>query len=435
MTSSKSFRASLLPSSISLSPAPKEPSPHPSPTKSDSPTRTTPRRKPSYDFFPNRSHASPRKTSNAVKQGLEYDTPKAPLPPSPPSNIANNKPRKWGERLSSLFPVLTTSATDPATSSSFRRKPVGIATTTDKVSPTETPPPPPYKEYDSKHSPPIDPLDTPATTDSDRGPSPPPISGSEFLLSNSTTLPSLNAVPEAELPQSATMPILRTEIPHSALGIDERPEIASATAPLPGSASEAQLSSSFQETAPPASVSRHGSTDEGTGELRGPRKLRKNSVSPRKNSVSPIRPRASSYQPAATIPVAGIRPSSTMPLGDLRGRSVSSHPTLSVTEIGAPPSMPPPPVPHPSSRGPSPKNRSRSPNRGRIRKSWMPGGRSRSNSIEVTSPHAKMQAWIMTEENTSEYNPAFLRNAEKVGYQFSYIVSISADSLGARAVE
>lgn len=44
----------------------------------------------------------------------------------------------------------------------------------------------------------------------------------------------------------------------------------------------------------------------------------------------------------------------------------------------------------------------------------MPGGRSRSNSIEVSSPNAKMQAWIMTDENTSEYNPTFLKNAEKV---------------------
>lgn len=44
----------------------------------------------------------------------------------------------------------------------------------------------------------------------------------------------------------------------------------------------------------------------------------------------------------------------------------------------------------------------------------MPGGRSRSNSVEVSSPNAKMQAWIMTEESTSEYNSSFLRNAEKV---------------------
>ncbi|KAJ4164251.1 hypothetical protein LMH87_005932 [Akanthomyces muscarius] len=286
-----------------------------------------------------------------------------------------------------------TSTTD-LSSASIRRKPVGLPEP-GKLSPTETPPPPPYKEYDSKHSPPIDPLDTTANTGSERSTSPPPLSVDAFLFSNNNMLP-----------QSATMPILRTEIPHSALGIDEQPQIASATSSIAQSSYEAQLPP-LQEIAPQKPASRDGSPDEGAGDLRGPRKLRKNSGSPK-------RPRANSYQAGPSIAVPGLRSSSTMPLSDLRGRSVSSHPTLSVTEIGAPPSMPPPPIPRPSSRGPSPKRTNQSPNRGRLRKSWMPGGRSRSNSIEVSSPNAKMQAWIMTDENTSEYNPTFLKNAEKV---------------------
>ncbi|OAQ96475.1 hypothetical protein LLEC1_07926 [Akanthomyces lecanii] len=394
MTSSKSLRADMLPSSISLSLSPaKQQQLPPSPPESESPTRSPRRRRPSYDFFPAHNGGSPRRTSHAVKP-IKYDLPKAPPPPSPPRHIAKNISRKWGERLSSLLPMLTSSssATD-LSSASIRRKPVGLPEP-GKVSPTQTPPPPPYKEYDSKHSPPIDPLDITANTGSERGPSPPPLAGDATLFKNNNMLP-----------QSATMPILQTEIPHSALGIDEQPQIASATSPIAQPSYGAQLSP-LPETTPPKPAPRDGSP-EGAGELRGPRKLRKNSDTPK-------RPRANSYQAGPSIAVPGVRSSSTMPLYYLRGRSVSSHPTLSVTEIGAPPSMPPPPVPRPSSQGPSPKGTNQSPNRGRLRKSWMPGGRSRSNSIEVSSPSAKMQAWIMTDENTSEYDPTFLKNAEKV---------------------
>lgn len=414
MTSSKSLRADTLPSSISLSPPPKQQLP-PTPTESESPTKLPHRRKPSFDFFPKRTRGSPRRTSHAVKPGIEYDLPNKPLPlpPSPPRNITNTKPRKWGDRLSSLLPVLTSSSATDSSSANVQRKPVSLSVS-GKVSPTETPPPP-YKEYDSKHSPPIDPLDTPAATDSDRGSSPPFLSGSEFLLSSDHT----SSSDQTALPHAATMPILRTEIPHSALGIDEQPQIASVTGSIARSGSETQLSP-MHELPPQTPASRNGSTDEGNGDLRGPRKLRKSSVSPK-------RPRANSYQPGPSIPVPGITASSTMPLAELRGRSVSSHPTLSVTEISAPPSMPPPPIPRPSSRGVSPKSASQSPNRNRIRKSWMPGGRSRSNSVEVSSPIAKMQAWIMTEESTSEYNPSFLKNAEKVNSLHLPIMYVDAN--------
>lgn len=419
MTSSKSLRASLLPSSISPSSVQRQHSPPPSPasTETDTPKRWTPPRKASYDFFPNRNRVSPRRACHAhahspVKPGIEYDLPKD-VPPSPPRDMTNNtttttKSRKWGERLSSLLPMLTSSPTGHSVSSSIRRKPVAL-TTPDKVSPTETAtPPPPYDEHDLKPSPTLDPLDTPVTTDSERGPTPPSVSvsesnsGNDFRLSNGFALPPLSV----DVLQSATMPILRTEMAHSALGIEEHPQIASATSSSPNADFESQVPV-LQELAPQGSTSRNGSTDESSGELRGPRKLRKNSGSPK-------RPRANSYQPGPSVPLPGIRASSAMPPADMRGRSVSSHPNLSVTEVGAPPPMPPPPVPRPTSRGPSPKNGSQSPSRGRIRKSWMPGGRSRSNSVDVMSPAAKMQAWIMTEENTSEYNPSLLKNAEKV---------------------
>ncbi|XWW99785.1 hypothetical protein V2A60_007797 [Cordyceps javanica] len=296
--------------------------------------------------------------------------------------------------------MLTPSSATDLASASIRRKPVALSEPA-KDSPTNTPPPP-YKEYESKISPPAAPTDITVSDDSERRlSSTPSLHGGEFLLTNSSMPPS-----QGWLAQSATMPILQTDIPHSALGIGEQPQLGNATGFIAQSSSEPQLSS-LEEALPESPPSQDGSTDHSPRDLTGPRKLRK-------NSDTPSRPRANSHQPGPSIPLPGVRSSSTMPLPESRGRSVSSHPTLSVTDIGAPPSMPPPPVPRPPSRGVSPMGANQSPNRGRLRKSWMPGGRSRSNSVEVSSSNAKMQAWIMTEENISEYNPSFLRNGEKV---------------------
>lgn len=47
--------------------------------------------------------------------------------------------------------------------------------------------------------------------------------------------------------------------------------------------------------------------------------------------------------------------------------------------------------------------------------SWMPGGRSRSNSIEPTQQHAPTStAWIMSPDSQADYNVGFLLNGEKV---------------------
>ncbi|KAM3562370.1 hypothetical protein MY1884_001869 [Beauveria asiatica] len=370
----------------------------PSPAESESPTKSPVRRRPSHDLFPGRNLGSPTRTSQVVTPTDRHDLPRAPPSPSPPRNLTKTKARKWGQRLSTFLPLLTSSAPD-LSSISIRRKPVSFSEH-GKISPTETPPPP-YKEYDSNHSPPTDPLDTSFTADSGQGLASPPLSGGDFLLDNTHAFPA-----QADLPQSGIRPVVQTGIPHSELGMDEQPQIASATGPIVQPSSTAQALP-HEETAAQEQPARSSSPDEATGDLRGPRKLRKISDSAK-------RPRANSYQAGPSVPVPSIRPSSTMPIPELRGRSVSSQPTLSVTEIGATSSMPPPPVPRPSSRIASPKNVNQSPSRGRLRKSWMPGGRSRSNSVDVSSPSAKMQAWIMTDENNSEYNPSFLKKGEKV---------------------
>lgn len=51
--------------------------------------------------------------------------------------------------------------------------------------------------------------------------------------------------------------------------------------------------------------------------------------------------------------------------------------------------------------------------RGRLRRSWLPGGRSRSASKDLKKMSANT-AWIMSQDNHADYNTHFLMNGEKV---------------------
>lgn len=404
MASSKSFRASIFPSSFSLSALRASTSSNDA-TADDShphhhsPSRNTPRRKQSFDLNrPHRQHpasSARRPSTSAVQQQQLHHAPQyEPDPYSYPGSetVASNpistksqsqsQSQKWGARVSSLPPSLTTSQID---AHAIQRKPVG----TIKGSPTEAstpPPPPPYREHDLKGPPTLhgEVHDAPAP---ERRPSTPSANtNSNFHLSSS-------------------LPILQTEIPPSALGIDQSPPRSTGPARSPF---ESTHTPTMAEHEPAAAVSPQRTDSlEGTAASTISRKLPKPSQEPR-------RPRSSSYQaPPAGVPQPGVRSSQTMPLSERRGRSASSHPLLSVTDPAGAPSLPPP---QPASRGPSPRSNasnSQSPSRGRLRRSWMPGGRSRSNSEEV-GKKSTMQAWVMTEETASEYNPTFLRNGEKV---------------------
>ncbi|KAF4440814.1 hypothetical protein FALBO_17333, partial [Fusarium albosuccineum] len=56
---------------------------------------------------------------------------------------------------------------------------------------------------------------------------------------------------------------------------------------------------------------------------------------------------------------------------------------------------------------------SQSPTRGRLRRSWLPGGRSRSNSVEVSNAN-DCSAWVLSDDTQAEYNVSLLKNGEKV---------------------
>jgi hypothetical protein len=68
----------------------------------------------------------------------------------------------------------------------------------------------------------------------------------------------------------------------------------------------------------------------------------------------------------------------------------------------------------------------------------LPGGRSRSNSIDVSNANASA-AWVLSDETQAEYNASFLKNGEKVSdvtlpINLSFIVNLGA-RIGPRALE
>lgn len=63
--------------------------------------------------------------------------------------------------------------------------------------------------------------------------------------------------------------------------------------------------------------------------------------------------------------------------------------------------------------GSSKGDASQSPTRGRLRRSWLPGGRSRSNSMDVSNTNTST-AWVLSDDTQAEYNASFLKNGEKV---------------------
>jgi hypothetical protein len=74
---------------------------------------------------------------------------------------------------------------------------------------------------------------------------------------------------------------------------------------------------------------------------------------------------------------------------------------------------------------------SQSPSRGRLRRSWLPGGRSRSNSMDVSNKNTST-AWVLSDDTQAEYNASFLKNGEKVSDVTSPLELIFGVNLCAR---
>ena len=139
----------------------------------------------------------------------------------------------------------------------------------------------------------------------------------------------------------------------------------------------------------------------------------------RKDATTDRRRRSNSFQ-AQNIkggyPEPGIKARPTIPPEEVRGRSVSAQvpaaarTSASGTRVTSSPAANPPSTSPGGAAG-------HSPSRGRLRRSWLPGGRSRSNSIDPSGhggPGGSSVAWVISEEVHTEYNHSFLANGEKV---------------------
>ncbi|WYZ34541.1 hypothetical protein EsH8_I_000817 [Colletotrichum jinshuiense] len=176
-------------------------------------------------------------------------------------------------------------------------------------------------------------------------------------------------------------------------------------APLPPSEAPPPIPAKLRKGSPPTHAPAPPTNDTSAPSPRAvsatsPAKLKKDSAEPRKRSSSFFEGRKGSF------PIVGVRAPSPGP--DARGRSTSAHPPGARTDTGSSHNTSATPG---STEGQSPTREER---RGRLRRSWLPGGRSRSNSQDVSAAVQNSQAWVLSQDTGGEYNTSFLLNAEKV---------------------
>lgn len=375
MASSKSFRASMLPSTSSLSFSSLH---HHSSSSTDSDDRSSifrPRRRQSANIH--QLHRQADAASHFSESPPDSHRSPEPVALQPLAR----KSKTWGDRLNSFLPSLTTSSAEP----SILRKPVGGSKLMKNppaapAAPTAPPPPPPYDPRDPS--------------------GPPTVEMSKAVLPDSR--PWLPPVPPKQSLRHdpARAPFLQTQIPDSSISDPEQPQIMPPIPPSPETrrAMLTKQKPSAQPTAPKsepvvepnkADAPRNGKLvkdNQGT-------RSRRSSILGLKEVIAPS-------------PKMPSRESS--PVADPRGRSVSTQQpavrsSVSNSRITS----------SPLNARPTSHDGSQSPTRGRLRRSWLPGGRSRSNSMDVSN-EIKSAAWVMSDGSQAEYNASLLKNAEKV---------------------
>ncbi|ODA83981.1 hypothetical protein RJ55_02499 [Drechmeria coniospora] len=353
MTSSKSFRASLFPSSFSFSALR-------SSSEGERRSRKLQRRISSPDPFKQQQPSSHAAADDFVRFPGDKD---APTPPGEPaaSPTLRSKSRGWSRRISLFFPPLTSHGAD-SEAQPMSRRPTTAAT----VRPSETPPlpqppppppppPPPYDAHDASASyassvaGSFEPASEPRT--------PPPLASTSSTVAS---LPELN-FDELDISGPATHQILSPSSPVMDMApvvVDDPKKLSLQT----DHAHTRRRSSTFQYQSP----------------LPDPQpRLQTRSTSP-----MPTRGRRSNPQ------------TPTVRTEDEYGTPVSSSPVL---------------------RAVSTAEHSSSPSSIKVRRSWLPGvgNRSRSHSTEVR-PAPRSYAWILDDDAQPEYNPASLMYGDKV---------------------
>ncbi|KAM0341325.1 hypothetical protein ACHAPU_010068 [Fusarium lateritium] len=317
-----------------------------------------------------------------------------------PIKGSNRMSRFWGNRLSSFLPSLAV----PAESSE-----------TSKSAPTPAVPSAPAAAGSPAPTKSSSPTDTSTTTNTAATP-PTTVDDSASSTTPSVIEPTLRMTNDyhdalayqgdgQHQPLHAGSPPSPDSIPtRSSDSLDghlsPNPQI---MAPIPPSPEVSQATMSPQEynMSPPVTPNSPPAVSSS-----GTRKLRKENPAgrPRSGSLQ----HASSGSNSDSIQALKTRTTSPMPDRGRRSNSVQSpnnRNNITKSRIVSTPLAPRPD----SSKG----EVSQSPTRGRIRRSWLPGGRSRSNSVDVSNANASA-AWILSDETQAEYNASFLKNGEKV---------------------
>ncbi|KAI1386995.1 uncharacterized protein F4822DRAFT_411855 [Hypoxylon trugodes] len=183
--------------------------------------------------------------------------------------------------------------------------------------------------------------------------------------------------------------------------------VASHTRNTSGSDATNSSTGKLQKAAPEENYSAPPRVSTFQSEPRSPPKLTKEQ---RRRSSSVANHKPSQSQ-------SGLAPRATSPIPDIRGRSVSAQPPTTRSAPASGNLAVSTATPAPGSR-PGSSNGSQSPTRdaekrGRLRRSWLPGGgRSRSQSRGHTTKANSAAAWILGQN--ADYNTSFLANGEKV---------------------
>ena len=398
MTSTKSLRASLLPSSLSFPTfrPNSSSSSHPDPEKQRKSlwlkgNLHLPRGRPvvvpatpsEYSAESAPTSAAPASTSSTtgLSEGPYESSPSPVLSPVSPSDPHPARSHTWGVRVSSLISPLTPEQADSNPQSPIQRKAAA-----DRMSPPQTPSPKSYAAPEAKNETNSSRSKSVGTYSQDHDVSTIHLDESPRSIATGTD----RAIPGSEPP----------EVPEFAYSFSTN-QPAGPLPCVPAAPQTIPAAVSRRETDSPSGARSDWSSNESDSEPQRPSKLQKERPRSRPRSTS-MRQQSMLAELQSGAPMAR----QTSPAPERRGRrSISAQSPLIPSGSGRL---------TPTSRASSVQDGSRSPTRGKLRRSWLPGGgRSRSNSVE-TSQGDKAEAWIMAEENNPEYNTSLLKNGEKV---------------------
>ncbi|KAH7163180.1 hypothetical protein B0J13DRAFT_491767 [Dactylonectria estremocensis] len=330
------------------------------------------------------------------------------VPPQPRPAASNRKSKTWGNRLSSLLPTLMLPSTNTNSAPAVPKQP------------TTAPPPPPAAaaiqtpESTSTSGPVVTPALTKSSTPTDTSPasSTPSIVEPPTIRMADDDDYSLGVVQASKQSPRGSPPTLATFPAHDSDVLDisragNHPQI---MAPIPPSPEMTRVIPSAPTVPPPAVpppaipvAAEQSPVEQSTDSIKFG-KLRKENPGTRRRS-------SSLQHRVGDIPsMIGLKARTDSPASDMRGRRASSVQPASAR--GSPSSSRVPSANFNTRPGSS--KDTESPTRGRLRRSWLPGGgRSRSNSMDVTGQSAA-DTWVLTDDTRAEYNASFLKNAEKV---------------------